>query len=1215
MGIRFSLLIRFGFCVLAYFLAQRLAFHGPAYLGLLAMIWPAAGIALAALLLSPRRHWPLLLGCLFAAGLAANLTTSRPWLANVGFMAANICETGASAWLVTRLCGPVIRFTQMKAVLALAAAATLINGITAMFGAGVASFITGANFWEFFQSWYVSDGLGLLLLTPMIMVWFDFNRRVLADLRWFRIVELACLFAFSCTVVWLAFMGTGKSMLALHPYMILVGVSWSALRFGCRSTATLMGVIALLVIGITVAGVGCFPLAGADIHMRLLAVQTFLAVMGLYGLMLAATIHHQKEGEQKYSQLVELTGTGFLILNKEGKVVDANAEYVRLTGHRNLGDILGKSVVEWTAAHDRSNNVAAVAQCVESGALRDFRVDYIDEKGGITPVEVNAAIVGEGEALKIISLCRDVTVRKQAEETLQYTQTLLQAVTDGTTDAVFVKDDQGRYLMSNDATARFVGKTGAEFLGKDDTALFPPDDARQVMAGDRRVMASGNVQTYEEWVTCNDGVAHAFQSTKGPVRDARGNVIGLFGISRDVTARKQAEVRDQLAHAVLQRLNHPSDSEDMIRDIIALIKKATGSDSVSIRLREGDDFPYYSQSGKTNPANWIFTPGGSAWTNTLLDIPPDQDPRLHPRNRCVHDGYLSVALIPLRAGDEIVGLLQLNDRRANRLSPEIVRFFEGLATSIAIALKRAQAEGDLQKKGFLLSEAQRLGHVGSWFYDMKGVFQWSAEMYQLYGVDPDTFIPTPESLLNLIHPDDRLAMQTWLTTCISGATHNLQFRINRPDGTTRLILGRGQSAYNAENQLIHMAGTAQDITDRAQAETALATANQELQRTLQELQSNQAHMVQHARMSALGQLAAGIAHDFNNNLMPIVGYADLLLSKPEYLNNQEKARRFIGLIAKSAEDARQVISRIRLIHRSEATAAFMPVNVAEIARSAMQLTAPHWEAELGATSVRIQFSTHLETQVLVLGDEMQLREALTNLILNAADAMPTGGVITLSTVTQAGDVVLSIADTGSGMTEEVKTHCMEPFYTTKGAKGSGLGLAMVAGIMERHKGRVEIDSTPGRGTTIRLRLPAMAIGEPAVNQTSEKPPVDATPAGLRILVAEDDEAGRDLLDEYLKIYGHAVDNAQDGREALEKLSTGTFDLVITDRAMSGANGDAVARAAKTCNPDTPVILLTGFGDLMHDADECPPGVDLVLGKPVSLEDLQHAIRKVMKDHG
>jgi len=410
---------------------------------------------------------------------------------------------------------------------------------------------------------------------------------------------------------------------------------------------------------------------------------------------------------------------------------------------------------------------------------------------------------------------------------------------------------------------------------------------------------------------------------------------------------------------------------------------------------------------------------------------------------------------------------------------------------------------------------------------------------------------------------------------------------------------------------VGVGGYIRDITEHVQAETALKNAHQALQRALLELQANQAQMLQQERLSALGQLASGIAHDFNNALTPILGYSDLLLSRPELLANREKALGFITRISKAAEDGKKVVSRLRLIHQPDQLETFMPVDLAEVARDAILLTASRWDTELGTQGIRIRVETKIAPPMLVLGDAAQLREALMNLILNAADAMPLGGIIIFSAMVEAGDVVLSVTDTGIGMSVEVKAHCLEAFYTTKGVKGSGLGLAMVAGIVHRHKGKLEIDSAPGHGTTFRLRLPGVGTGEPAAKTASEKATTKTPVSALRVLLAEDESVIRDLLEDYLKIDGHAVETAQDGREALAKVSTGAFDLVITDRAMPGANGDEVAHAAKARNPAPPVILLTGFGDLMHDAGECPPGVDLVLGKPVTIENLQSAIRKVM----
>ena len=187
--------------VVAYFSSQVLAFHFPDSFGLVAAVWPAAGVALASLLLISRRDWPVLLGCLFVAGLAANLTTDRPAVASVGFMVANICETAAAAWLLTRWCGEIIRFARMRQVLVLIGAATLINAATALIGAGSARLALGAQFWTFYRTWWVADGLGMLLVTPLIVIWAR-SWGKLGSKRRRRIIEAAVLFVLGSTAAW-----------------------------------------------------------------------------------------------------------------------------------------------------------------------------------------------------------------------------------------------------------------------------------------------------------------------------------------------------------------------------------------------------------------------------------------------------------------------------------------------------------------------------------------------------------------------------------------------------------------------------------------------------------------------------------------------------------------------------------------------------------------------------------------------------------------------------------------------------------------------------------------------------------------------------------------------------------------------------------------------------------------------------------------------------
>jgi CheY-like chemotaxis protein len=217
--------------------------------------------------------------------------------------------------------------------------------------------------------------------------------------------------------------------------------------------------------------------------------------------------------------------------------------------------------------------------------------------------------------------------------------------------------------------------------------------------------------------------------------------------------------------------------------------------------------------------------------------------------------------------------------------------------------------------------------------------------------------------------------------------------------------------------------------------------------------------------------------------------------------------------------------------------------------------------------------------------------------------MPRSGTLTFHTYHDDGYVVLEVSDTGIGMTEEVRRHCLEPFFTTKGKRGTGLGLPMVYGIIQRHQGTVDIETEVGKGTTFTIRLPALTA------QPRSEP--SATPASvaqhLHILVVDDEAVVRRIVGEYLKIDGHIVEAANSGHDGLEKFRNSRFDLVLVDRAMPGMSGVQVAAAIKSAEPKVPVVMLTGFGSMMDAANEKPAGVDLVLGKPVTINALRTAL--------
>ncbi len=406
-----------------------------------------------------------------------------------------------------------------------------------------------------------------------------------------------------------------------------------------------------------------------------------------------------------------------------------------------------------------------------------------------------------------------------------------------------------------------------------------------------------------------------------------------------------------------------------------------------------------------------------------------------------------------------------------------------------------------------------------------------------------------------------------------------------------------------ETRLLHLGMQRQNsiLEDQVRERTA------RLEEALNELRSTQEHIVKQERLRALGMMAGGIAHDFNNALTMMLGYGELLLPWLQQ-NGSPREQAYLNHIVSAAQDATHVVSRLREFYRpAENNEIRLPVDLNEIATQVVALTAPKWKNRSRADGVQIEVQTDLRDTPLVAANAAELREVLTNLIFNAVDAMPDGGHVTIATMPLGDGVALTVTDTGKGMTEDERERCLEPFFTTKGEGGTGLGLAVVYGIIQRHGGTIEIASEKGVGTTFAIHLPATT--EERCIATPITLRVDRT---LRVLIVDDQEIICELIAEHLATDGHTTVSAARGHDALEIFRTGSFDLVITDQSMPMMNGVQLAAAIKAISPETPVVLLTGFGEEILAVGARPTGVDLVIGKPVSHADLRRAIFQAME---
>jgi PAS domain S-box-containing protein len=383
-----------------------------------------------------------------------------------------------------------------------------------------------------------------------------------------------------------------------------------------------------------------------------------------------------------------------------------------------------------------------------------------------------------------------------------------------------------------------------------------------------------------------------------------------------------------------------------------------------------------------------------------------------------------------------------------------------------------------------------------------------------------------------------------------------------------------------------------------------------LQRAYEDLRQSQQAVLQQERLRALGQMASGIAHDINNALSPAALYAQSLLERETSLSAQ--SREHLAIIHRAIEDVANTVARMREFYRPrESQLKHVAVDANGVVQQVVELTRARWSDMPQERGIVIQLRTELEPDLPpITGADSEIRDAVTNLVLNAVDAMPEGGTLTLRALRDAssGRTCIEVADTGVGMDDSVRARCLEPFYTTKGERGTGMGLAMVYGMVQRHNAELKIESTPGAGTTMRILFPG---AQAAAALNLENPPEVVPP--LQVLIIDDDPLLLRSLREILERDGHGLETANGGQAGIDAFAAAQqrgqpFEFVITDLGMPHVDGRTVAAAIKTMSPQTPVVMLTGWGHRLLAERELPANVDRVLSKPPKLAELRSALR-------
>ncbi|HEY7545198.1 MAG TPA: ATP-binding protein [Blastocatellia bacterium] len=496
-------------------------------------------------------------------------------------------------------------------------------------------------------------------------------------------------------------------------------------------------------------------------------------------------------------------------------------------------------------------------------------------------------------------------------------------------------------------------------------------------------------------------------------------------------------------------------------------------------------------------------------------------------------------------------------------------------------IRRAEAEAE--KAGALIKELLEEAYDAVYATDTEGRFLWAnRQAMDLFAEDGRLL--EGELFLRLIHTDDLERVRKHFLDATSGQAQRYEYRYLIPGGGIGHLLMTNSPIYEEET-VVAVLCIARDVTqERVSTEQAM----------------------RNDKLRALGQLASGVAHNFNNSLTAVLGYTQMVMGKIE----DATLKRHLKTVEMAALDATKMVQRIQSFARQRKDENWGPVELNTIVRDALDLTRSRWRDDARAEGIEYDIIFRPQEGTVVMCDQSAMREVFVNLMINALDAMPRGGRLTITTAVENDTVLVTFADSGTGISEEVKQRIFEPFFTTKGAKGNGLGLAVSYGIVERHGGEIHVESEAGRGATFTLRMPIALDSAILPSELAD----DQVARQAFVLVVDDEVPIRALLANVLRARGHKVLMAEDGIAGLRAIEGSCFDLVITDISMPGLDGWTLVKEVRRRWPKTKVMVVTGYGEFVEVVvpGGDPSLADAFVAKPFDIADIDVKINELLK---
>ena len=930
---------------------------------------------------------------------------------------------------------------------------------------------------------------------------------------------------------------------------------------------------------------------------------------------------------EAYNIINRSPAVAFLWKNDEGRPVEFVSNNVReLFGYTAEEFTSGKVIYETTVhPDDRERGAQEITTYSEEEDRKDaycesYRIITKDGKVKWLDEKTCTRRDNKGNITHYEGIVVDITERMQAAEALRESEEKYRSFVENFQGIAFRRKlKEFVPVFFHGAVEEITGYSAEEFVAAKsrwDQIVYPEDLADFQERAKEAIMSPGLGLDVEYRIVRRDGQIRWVQESVHVVTDNSGKPLYADGVIYDITERKRAE------HAVRE-------SEGRYRDIFHNSLVSLWEEDISELRTAIDDLK--SQGVKDF---WKYMDEHSEFAMQatkmikVLDVndatmklygAKTKEQLLGSLDKIATLESLSVfkkEIIAIAGGQryietEVAGQTLQGERIDLLIKLNIPSQREesrNMMVSIMDITNRKQMEETLRKAHDALANAQQIAHLGSWSWNLEtDQLKWSNEMYRIYGLGEHHDLLTAESVFTMTHPDDidrvRENTQRGLR---EGKPIPIEFRIIRADKRSRVVYAEADLEFGESGEPVRIIGIIHDITERKSTEEALRESEEQLR--------------QAQKLESVGRLAGGIAHDFNNLLTTIIGYSELISMEQDLTDT---TREGIREIKSSAERAATLTQQLLAFSRKQV----LQPQVIDLNRLITRLG----KMLRRLVSEDIDITTKLDSNLgKIKADPGQVEQVIMNLVVNARDAMPGGGTITIETqglyldegyhqhhpeVTPGDYILLAVSDTGHGMDEKTRKHIFEPFFTTKEVgKGTGLGLSTVYGIVKQSGGYIWVYSEPEQGTTFKIYLPRLT----GTKKQQESLPGKGDPMGgaETILLVEDEEALRKMAGKILEGYGYSVVEAKNGMDALEivnKEDHPEIDLLVTDVIMPKMGGKELSEKLLEKYPKLRVLYISGYTDnaIAHHGvlDE---GVSF-LQKPFSSQSLAEKVREILDE--